>query len=109
MNVIAVGRKISMDENTHTQHLIKNMLDKIKYWIHCKRWEIRINKLIRDGYITHYYEPIKCTSCDYKSLYWKNTDMMDNIVMEKSVKCNYCGKQVGYWITGYWDNTIYEP
>ena len=108
-NVIIVEQPIIMDRNTHTQPSSNSMWQRFKDWNHSRRWAKRIQKRIRQGYIKKDLEPILCLNCKCKSLFWKDENCMDNIILERSVKCNECGKQVAYWCTGHWDATVHEP
>jgi hypothetical protein len=99
-----------MDKNIHTQHSSKlTIWKRFTQWINYKRFQYRLNRLIRKGYISDTYEPLKCINCNSTRLRWTDTDTLDNIVLEKEVSCNDCNEVIAYWITGNWDFTIHEP
>lgn len=102
-----------MDIFTHIQRIQRSskltIWNRILYWIHIKRWTMKVNRLITKGYIKEDYEPLKCTYCKSINLRWDIQDTIEHITIEQSVICNKCKKQVAYWINGRWDVTIHEP
>jgi hypothetical protein len=108
MNVMNVMKKNSLEQNIHTQPLHKPSLwERFSKWVERKRWQGRLNKLIREGYISNEYEPLKCIKCESNRLRWSNIDSVDTIVTEKEVRCNDCDTVAAYWVTGSWDFEVH--
>lgn len=86
------------------------MWDNFLQWLHHKRWQLRLKRLVNKGYLKKgTYEPNKCMYCKSDKLYWDSIDSVGSIALEQLVTCRNCDKVVGHWITGNWDLTFYEP
>lgn len=68
-----------------------------------------VDHLISEGLIAEDGTPLKCQYCGGKEFTEYDYDYLDYcygvgiMLLEYKLKCNYCGKDVGYWVGGHWD------
>lgn len=72
-------------------------------------FEDYINHMINEGFIAEDGTPLKCIHCEEKEFTEYDHDYLDYCyghgvnLLEYKLKCNKCGKNVGYWVTGRWE------
>ena len=61
-----------------------------------------ISDMIKEGYLSDKYEPIKCPNCKSNKYEDKIVDRNEITIMEMKRICKECKFSFGYWVTGYW-------
>lgn len=72
-------------------------------------FEEYIEEMINEGYIAKDGTPLKCWNCKGTNFTEFGHDYLDYCygvgvgLLEYQLKCDECGKNVGYWVAGHWE------
>ena len=58
--------------------------------------------MIKEGFLSDKYEPIKCPNCKSNNYKDKIIDRNESTIMEMERICKECNFSFGYWVTGNW-------
>ena len=86
--------------------MLKQIYNKIMYWIRCMKDSIYIKKMQLFGYMADDFSPMKCPNCKGDEFTDCNEYRLDgpgSIVLEYDCKCEKCNCILGHWAYGYWN------